>query len=382
MAEIVNNLFGLDPAAIQQQRELTDINTAYKFAQLDPMQRAQFAIARGAAGLGRDITGFLGGDEQLQKATKVRELSAQFDMTTPEGLRQFAQAVSPFAPDVAAQATQRAADLSLTSAKTTKALRETRIPTSNLGKLITERDELIAGGLALNDPRILAYDKAIAAEGEGKGTKVALDLGGFAQLFAKKEAEAGGKNVADQIAKAQDALAGNSKVSRDIAEVERILPNAFTGQFANFSKTASKTLAGLGIPVSDKASNTEVLNALFTNFVLPAVRQLPGSLAAKELDFLRQSKPEALQEPATIKRLVGLLKDDIAANRALVKRADAYQKADKLGSLQGFNIALQQDTIYQDLTRYRALESRVRSGQKISKEEAEFAKKIEQELGL
>lgn len=382
MAEIVNNLFGLDPAAIQQQRELTDINTAYKFAQLDPMQRAQFAIARGAAGLGRDITGFLGGDEQLQKATKVRELSAQFDMTTPEGLRQFAQAVSPFAPDVAAQATQRAADLSLTSAKTTKALRETRIPTSGLGKLITERDELIAGGLALNDPRILAYDKAIAAEGEGKGTKVALDLGGFAQLFAKKEAEAGGKNVADQIAKAQDALAGNSKVSRDIAEVERILPNAFTGQFANFSKTASKTLAGLGIPVSDKASNTEVLNALFTNFVLPAVRQLPGSLAAKELDFLRQSKPEALQEPATIKRLVGLLKDDIAANRALVKRADAYQKADKLGSLQGFNIALQQDTIYQDLTRYRALESRVRSGQKISKEEAEFAKKIEQELGL
>lgn len=382
MAEIVNNLFGLDPAAIQQQRELTDINTAYKFAQLDPMQRAQFAIARGAAGLGRDITGFLGGDEQLQKATKVRELSAQFDMTTPEGLRQFAQAVSPFAPDVATQATQRAADLSLTSAKTTKALRETRIPTSGLGKLITERDELIAGGLALNDPRILAYDKAIAAEGEGKGTKVALDLGGFAQLFAKKEAEAGGKNVADQIAKAQDALAGNSKVSRDIAEVERILPNAFTGQFANFSKTASKTLAGLGIPVSEKASNTETLNALFTNFVLPAVRQLPGSLAAKELDFLRQSKPEALQEPATIKRLVGLLKDDIAANRALVKRADAYQKADKLGSLQGFNIALQQDTIYQDLTRYRALESRVRSGQKISKEEAEFAKKIEQELGL
>lgn len=382
MAEIVNSLFGTDPAVLQQQREIADINTAYRFAQLSPMERAQFAIARGAAGLGRDITGILGGDEQLNRATKVRELATQFDMTTPEGLRQFAQAVSPFAPEVATQATQRAADLSLTGAKTTRALREARTPTSGLGKLITERDELIAGGLALNDPRILAYDKAIAAEGEGRGTKVALDLGGFAQLFAKKEAEAGGKNVADQIQKAQDALSTNSKVSRDIAEVERILPNAFTGQFANFAKTASKTLSALNIPVSEKASNTEVLNALFTNFVLPAVRQLPGSLAAKELDFLRQSKPEALQEPATIKRLVTLLKDDIAANRALVKRADEYRKADKFGSLQGFNIALQQDSIYQDLTKYRQLEARVRSGQKISKEEADFAKKIEQDLGL
>lgn len=386
---IVSSLFGVDPAALQQQRELADISTAFKVAQLDPMQRAQFAIARGAAGLGRDITGFLGGDEQLQKATKVRELSTQFDMTTADGLRQFAQAVAPFAPDVAQMAVKRSDEMVTTGLKqaesiaTTQAkLREKTLPTSNLGKLITERDALITAGLTSNDPRVVAYDRAIAAEGEGKGTKVALDLGGFAQLFAKKEAEAGGKNVADQITKAQDALAGNSKVSRDIAEVERILPNAFTGQFANFSKTASKTLAGLGIPVSDKASNTETLNALFTNFVLPAVRQLPGSLAAKELDFLRQSKPEALQEPATIKRLVGLLKDDIAANRALVKRADAYQKSDKLGSLQGFNIALQQDSIYQDLTKYRALEARVRSGQKITKEEADFAKKIEQDLGL
>jgi hypothetical protein len=382
MADIVNSLFGIDPAALQQQQQILDANQAYRFAQLDPLQRANMAIYQGGAGIGRGVNQLLGGDEQLNRATQIRQLASGIDFTDPESIDQFAQRVSSINPQVAAQAAQRAADLRLTGAKTTRALREARTPTSPLGKLITERDELIAGGLATNDPRILAYDKAIAAEGEGKGTKVALDLGGFATLFAKKEAEAGGKNVADQIAKAQDALAGNSKVSRDIAEVERILPNSFTGQFANFSKTASKTLAGLGIPVSEKASNTETLNALFTNFVLPAVRQLPGSLAAKELDFLRQSKPEALQEPATIKRLVGLLKDDIAANRALVKRADAYQKADKFGSLKDFNIALQQDSIYQDLTKYRALEARVRSGQKITKEEADFAKKIEQDLGL
>jgi hypothetical protein len=382
MAEIVRNLFGIDPATLQQQQNATDFAQAYRFAQLDPFERANMALYQSGSQIARGAGQLLGGDDQLARATQVRQLATQADFTTPEGFEAFAQAVSPVAPEVAANAVQRASDLRLKSAQTEKALRERRLPTSGLGKLITERDELIASGLSPNDPRIKAYDRAIEAEGEGKAPKVSVDLGGLSTLFAKKEAEAGAKAITEQITKAQDALSANSKVSRDIAEVERILPNAFTGQFANFSKTASKTLAGLGIPVSEKASNTETLNALFTNFVLPAVRQLPGSLAAKELDFLRQSKPEALQEPATIKRLVTLLKDDIAANRALVKRADEYRKADKLGSLQGFNVAIQQDNIYQDLTKYRQLESRVRSGQRITKEEADFAKQIEKDLGL
>jgi hypothetical protein len=389
MADIVNSLFGIDPMQMEQSRRMQDFAEGYKLAQLSPLDRATAGVYMGAKQLGRAGQQLLGGDAELNKATKVRELASQFDMTSADGLRQFAQAIAPFAPDVAQQAVRRSDEIVTTGLKqaesiaTTQAkLREKTLPTSGLGKLITEKEALLASGVPANDPRIVAYDRAIAAEGEGKAPKVNLDLGGLTTLFAKKEAEAGGKNVADQITKAQDALAANSKVSRDIAEVERILPNSFTGQFANFSKTASKTLSGLGIPVSEKASNTETLNALFTNFVLPAVRQLPGSLAAKELDFLRQSKPEALQEPATIKRLVSLLKDDISANRALVKRADEYRKADKFGSLQDFNIALQQDSIYQDLTKYRQLEARVRSGQKVTKEEADFAKKIEKDLGL
>ena len=225
----------------------------------------------------------------------------------------------------------------------------------------------------------------IAAEGEGKGTKIINDLAGLASVFAKKEAEEGAKDITDQISKAQEALKTSSKVSRDIDEIERILPNTFTGQFANIAKTASKTLAAAGIPVSDKASNTEVLQALTNNLVLPAVKQLPGSLAAKELAFLQQTKPEALQEPATIKRLLTLLKDDISVNRALVKRADEYRKADKLGSLQGFNIALQQDSIYQDLRRFNAIKAKVTAnpGKKVlTPAEADFAAKFEEELGL
>lgn len=116
MADIVNNLFGIDPAALQQQRALTDQEAALKYAGLDDLSRARYGIALGARGIGRGVSQLLGGDEQLNKATKVRELASQFDMSNPEGIDQFAKAVSPFAPDVAQAAIQRRDAMRLTNA--------------------------------------------------------------------------------------------------------------------------------------------------------------------------------------------------------------------------------------------------------------------------
>jgi len=379
---IVGGLFGVDPQQLLQQRQATDAANAFRFAQLDPMGRAQMAIYQGGAGVGRAIGGLLGGDPELEKVSKIKQLSSQFDLTSPKGVRDFGRAIQPFAPNEAMMAAKRADDMDVSAATVTQKTREKSIPTSGLGKLLFEKDELLKSGVPANDPRVLAYDKAIAAEGEGKGSKTTIDLGGLSGLFAKEEAKASAKDVTEQIGKAQEQLKTNSKLSRDIAELEKIIPNTFTGQLSDIAKTSSKTLSALGVPVSEKASNTEVANALFNNFVLPAVKQLPGSLAAKELAFLQQTKPNALQEPATINRLIKMLKEDIAANRALVKRADAYQKQDKFGSLQGFNIALQSDEIYTNLNKYNALKAKVQAKQPITKDEAEFAKSVEKELGI
>jgi len=380
---IVGGLFGVDPSVLQRQQQMNTEAQAYRYASLDPMQQAKYSQFAGSAQLARGAGGLLGmEDPELVKATKIKQAASQVDLSTSEGLLQLSKAIQSFAPQEAAMAAAEADKRGLTQAQTAKALREQRTPTSGLGKLITERDQLLADGVPANDPRVLAYTKAISAEGEGKGTKVSVDLGGIATLFAKKEAEASAKDVTERISKAQQALGSNSKVSRDIAEIEKILPNSFQGQFANFNKTASKTLSALGVPVSEKASNTETLTALTNNLVIPAVKQLPGSLAAKELAFLQETKPTALQEPATVKRLIGMLKDDIAVNRAVVKRADAYTKQDKLGSLRGFNLELQQDELYGNVRKYNDLKAKVQAKQPITKEEAEFAKSVEQELGL
>jgi hypothetical protein len=180
---IVGGLFGIDPQQLMQQRQATDAANAFRYAQLDPLQQAKMSIYQGGAGLARGVGGLLGGDPELEKVSKIKQLSSQFDLATPKGMRDFAGALQQIAPNESMMAAKRADEMEavagkakLTEAQTVKALRETRTPTSNLGKLITERDELIAGGMAANNPRIAAYDKAIAAAGEGNAPKLSLDL--------------------------------------------------------------------------------------------------------------------------------------------------------------------------------------------------------------
>ena len=111
---------------IEQSRRMQDFAEGYKLAQLNPLDRATAGVYMGAKQLGRAGQQLLGGDEELNRATKVRELSSQFDMTSADGLRQFAQAVSPFAPDVAQQAVRRSDEIVTTGLKQTKLIAEAR----------------------------------------------------------------------------------------------------------------------------------------------------------------------------------------------------------------------------------------------------------------
>jgi len=121
MAEIVSSLFGVNPQQLIQQRQATDASNAFRFAQLDPMQRAQMAIYQGSAGLGRAAQGLLGGDPELEKVSAIKQLSSQFDLTSPTGMRGFANALQTQFPQEAMMAARRADELeqsSLTRQKT------------------------------------------------------------------------------------------------------------------------------------------------------------------------------------------------------------------------------------------------------------------------
>lgn len=109
---IVGGLFGVDPAALQQQRQLADQQTAYRYAQLDPMQQAKFSQFSGAAGLARNVGGLLGlEDPELAKVSAIKTLSSQFDLTSPTGMRDFARSLQSQFPQEAMMAAARADEM-------------------------------------------------------------------------------------------------------------------------------------------------------------------------------------------------------------------------------------------------------------------------------
>jgi hypothetical protein len=150
MAEIVDSLFGVSPEQLQRQRQATDASNAFRYAQLDPLAQAKMSIYQGGAGLGRGISGLLGGDPELERISKIKQLSSQFDLTTPDGARQFAQALQPFAPQeamMAAREAERMEQAGLTRQKTAADIqREERVAAK--AELTTAQEEKLRIELA------------------------------------------------------------------------------------------------------------------------------------------------------------------------------------------------------------------------------------------
>ena len=95
--DIVGSLFGSSPQQVQAEMVAPIFNRANQFAQLNPMQQAQYGIYSGGAMLGQGIGGLLGGEDprlvQARQMEQVKQWISQsgVDMNTPEGLAQAAQ---------------------------------------------------------------------------------------------------------------------------------------------------------------------------------------------------------------------------------------------------------------------------------------------------
>lgn len=322
MAEIVNNLFGIDPAAIQQQRQILDANQAYRFAQLDPLQRANMAIYQGGAGLGRGVGQLLGGDEQLNKATKVRELSSQFDMTSADGLRQFAQAVAQFAPDVAQAAVKRADEIITTGLKQaelqTQAIRN--IATANreklpeIAQLQEYRDRLVAE-LGADHPKVKEVNETIKGVAKGRGTNIVLP--GEAQDKILREKRTGKfLDLEDAAISAGDTI----QITRDF---NNILGKAFTGVGSGVKLTASQFANALGVNVTG-TSESEQLDQLFAALTVGQAKNLKGALSDKDVKFLKEAVGSRGLTKETLQNVVDRIERNALIDQRTFELAQGY----------------------------------------------------------
>ena len=85
---------------MKRQRAMQDEALAY--AQLTPMQQAQFGFYRGGQQLGDALGGALGGqDPQLQKISSRNAIMRRLDPSDPEQQMKIAQEVAPYDPEFA-----------------------------------------------------------------------------------------------------------------------------------------------------------------------------------------------------------------------------------------------------------------------------------------
>jgi len=94
MADIVPTLFGLSPELYQQQQDQAASQRAYALAQLDPFQRANYENRMAGRGLAGAFASAMGvEDPQMRLYSQRNALAKQFDVRTPEGLTQYANAL-------------------------------------------------------------------------------------------------------------------------------------------------------------------------------------------------------------------------------------------------------------------------------------------------
>lgn len=131
---ITSGLFGIDPAILGQQQQTRMTNQALQYASLSPAEQGQYSAYLGGGLAGKAVQGMMGlEDPQMKKAAMAQQLASQFDITTPQGLTQYAQALAQNgAPDLAQMAVKRADEMLTTASTQTKnlaqaekALRET-----------------------------------------------------------------------------------------------------------------------------------------------------------------------------------------------------------------------------------------------------------------
>jgi hypothetical protein len=153
MADIVQSLFGVTPEMYQQRQAQQADAAAMQFAQLSPMQQAQYGIARGAYGL----AGALGApDPQLQMISARNAIARQIDYNNPESIMQGVNALSQAGDTMGAmqladvarkmesEMAQRAQRLSAARASEAAA-EKTRLGIEQENKLRAELSQLGAG---------------------------------------------------------------------------------------------------------------------------------------------------------------------------------------------------------------------------------------------
>lgn len=325
--DIIGGLFGVTPESFQQQRQAQQINEAAAVGAMSPEQFIKFSGYRAGQAAGNVLGGLLGvEDPELAKIRDVQQMRTQFDVSTPAGLRQFAQALGQKGySDLAIQASAKAADIDKEIATAEKA-RQEKLPA--IANLQLYRDRLVQT-LGPNDPRVKEVDAVIKAEGEGKGTKIVLP--GEQQDKALRDARV--KKLIDY----EDRASSASQTLQLVQDFNSVLDRAFTGTASGAKLTAGQVANALGVTVTG-TTESEQLDQLFAALTVGQAKNLKGALSDKDVKFLKEAVGSRGLTKETLVNVINRIAREAEVDKGVYNKASSYQ-----GDFAKFDFAKAQD---------------------------------------
>jgi len=383
--DIVGSLFGVSPEMYQEERNRQGMSDAITMARLDPMQMGRANIMAGAGRAAGGFAGLMGAEDPQMRLYSIRNaLAQQFDVSTPEGLGQYASALQQVGDT---QGALEAANISRKAASEV-ALAQQRLrekqgvdPLQQLiraGKhtpqsidlyaksgnikdleLIEKPNKAVVVGNSLVDsvtgfvlyegPDVQKYSEFAKTlidaglkpgtepfqkrmleyatkkvEGAGKGTGN-VTIGGI-NVDTGAASKAAGKIVGENVANVENQFSLETAYKDALSLLNK---GIYGGAFGPEQAAATKYSLGL-IGNQKKLENTEVFMANIGEIVIPRLVQFGGNDSNEELKYLQNVVAGNQRlEPESMKRILTSAEKKVQNN---IKRLNLQAQAAKGGT--------------------------------------------------
>lgn len=378
-------LLAQDPKDAQLTRDL-------QMAKMTPSERAYVSGAQAGRAIGQGLGSLFGvevGDPLVQKATQLRTLATNYDLTTSAGMDAYAQEVFKIDPKVGGLALEQAQNMRKAEAAAAK---DYAAAQKDIKEYTTKEEQMNARVAMLQDAGfsevqakgIASNDTAFSKTVESKNIPTPVDYATAARALnlpakpfvkdysaeemkaieakvvqMKKDVAKAGATVVSTVNKGQDAFAverakiqsarleearkeatssKNSLTTLDQME-QQTQGNLITGPLAGSVIGAGQFLASVGALSPEAAKTLSSSEAYDKNAKDLVMQELNGKLGAQISDadrkFIEARIPQLVNSPKARKEIIAKLKELHKKRIDFYKRAQKH--ANKYGNLNDFD---------------------------------------------
>ena len=346
MADMINSLFGADLGAIARQQSMDTSNQALQFAQLTPMQQAQYSMYQGASNFGRGLMGAAGFEDprlvQARQMQQVKDWIGQsgVDINTPEGLAQAAQ----YAQSIGA--TEGAMFLGQQAQSMRKSYAEEQYKLAQAQAALREKK-----GTPEHQAQQIRLGQLQALYGEEEGAnRFMIEQQQLAErrspkttvnVVSQQESEFSkslGKVQGDLMKGAYDKRTGAIATLDTLSKMASLNDqDLISGSYAKGRVGAANLLNTLGLASEadvNRLSNSQQFNKVAGDLVLANIKQLGYNPSNADVKFLNETLPQLESSPQARKALINWMASKAQGVIQETNRMEQYAVKNK--SLNGY----------------------------------------------